>query len=107
MKKLLLIALVAFGLAGCTTAPFQPSQGIMFTEYKAPLQLEYNNNTDLGRKVGTGSATSILGLVAFGDCSVQAAAKDGGIKTIKHTDYEYTNVLFGFFTKTTVYVYGD
>ena len=106
MKKILAIILVAFSLSGCMTAPFQPSSGLLFTDTKAPLQLDYDN-TDLGHKIGTGSSTSILGLFAFGDCSVQAAAKDGGIKTIKHTDYEFTNVLFGIFTKTTVYVYGD
>ena len=106
MKKLLLIALVAFGLAGCTTAPFRPSIGTAYTDFKAPLQLEYDN-TDLGHKVGTADSMSVLGLFAFGDCSVQTAAKSAGIKTIKHVDYEFTNVVFGIYTKTTVYVYGD
>ena len=78
----------------------------LYTNNKAPLQLEYNN-TDLGHKVGQASSHSFVGLFAFGDTSVQAAAKDGNIKVIKHTDYEFTNVFFGLFTKTTVYVYGD
>ncbi|MBP5534355.1 MAG: TRL-like family protein [Alphaproteobacteria bacterium] len=106
MKKLLISAIIALGLTGCTTAPFQPSEGIMYTDTKAPLQIEYNN-TDLGHKVGSAYTISVLGLVAAGDCSIQAAARDGNIKTIKHADYEFTNVLFGIFTKTTVYVYGD
>lgn len=106
MKKIFAIMLISFGLFGCTTAPFQPSVGVMYTDTKAPLQLDYNN-TDIGHRVGTGTSTSILGLFAFGDCSIQGAAREGGIKTIKHTDYEFTNVLFGVFTKTTVYVYGD
>ena len=106
MKKLLLIAVVALGLVGCTTAPFQPSVGAMYTDTKAPLQLDYDN-TDLGHKVGSAYTISVLGLFAGGDCSIQAAAKDGGIKTIKHADYKFTNILFGIFTKTTVYVYGD
>lgn len=106
MKKLLVAAALVLGLTGCTTAPFQPSEGIMYTDVKAPLQLEYDK-TDLGHKVGSASSTSVLGLVATGDCSTQAAAKNGGIKTIKHADYEFKNILFGIFTKTTVYVYGD
>ena len=106
MKKLLVAMMVAFGLTACTTAPFQPSVGVMYTGTKAPLQLEYDN-TDLGHKVGSASTISVLGLVAAGDCSIQEAAKNAGIKTIKHADYEFTNVLFGAFTKTTVYVYGD
>lgn len=106
MKKLLVATIVALGLTGCTTAPFQPSEGIMYSDVKAPLALEYNK-TDLGHKVGSASSISILGLFATGDCSTQAAAKDGGIKTVKHADYEFKNILFGIFTKTTVYVYGD
>ena len=93
MKKLLSIAIVALALTGCTTAPFMPSTGALYTNNKAPLQLEYNN-TDLGHKVGQASSHSFVGLFAFGDTSVQAAAKDGNIKVIKHTDYEFTNVFF-------------
>ena len=106
MKKLLATTVVALFLAGCTTAPFQPSTGALYNDTKAPLQLDYNN-TDLGHKVGSATSHSFLGLFAFGDNSIQAGAKDGDIKTIKHTDYEFVNVLFGLFTKTTVYVYGD
>ena len=106
MKKYLSIAIVILALTGCTTAPFMPSTGALYSETKAPLSLEYNN-TDLGRKIGQSSAHSFLGLFAFGDTSVPAAAKDGNINVIKHTDYEFKNVFFGLFTKTTVYVYGD
>jgi len=107
MKKILAVAVVALGLTGCTTAPFQPSVGALYTDMKAPLQLEYNNGTDLGHRTGSASTVSVLGLFAFGDNSIQAAARDGGVRVVKHADYEFTNVLFGIFTKTTVYVYGD
>ena len=107
MKRFLSIAILAIALSGCTTtAPFMPSSGALYTNNKAPLQLGYNN-TELGRKVGQATSHSFAYLFAFGDTSVQSAAKDGGIKIIKHVDYEFTNVFFGIFTKTTVYVYGD
>ena len=106
MKKLLAVAVTMLCLSGCTTAPFMPSQGILYSDVKAPLALEYHN-TDLGHKRGEASSHSFVGLFAFGDTSVQAAAKDANIKVIKHTDYKFTNVFFGLFTKTTVYVYGD
>ena len=109
MKKslLTLVAVIALTLTGCTTvAPFVPSTGALYNDTKAPLSLEYNN-TELGHKVGEASSHSFLGLFAFGDTSIQAATKDGNIKVIKHTDYKFTNILFGLFTKTTVYVYGD
>lgn len=106
MKKIILSLAVVLSLSACTSAPFMPSQGIVYSNTKAPLSLEYKN-TDLGNKVGKASTSSILGLFAFGDASTHTAARDGRIKTIKHTDYEFTNVLFGAFTNTTVYVYGD
>ena len=106
MKKLLIATITTLFLAGCTTAPFQPSMGTVYSDTKAPLQLEYNK-TDLGKKVGTATTHSVLGLVAWGDASIQAGAKDGNIKTVKHTDYEFLNVLFGIYTETTVFVYGD
>ena len=71
MKKLFSIALVALALTGCTTAPFMPSTGALYSNNKAPLQLEYNN-TDLGHKVGQASSHSFVGLFAFGDTSVRA-----------------------------------
>jgi len=106
MKKLLISTAACLLLTGCITAPFQPPVGILYSDTKAPLQLDYDN-TDLGHKVGTASSHSILGLFSFGDNSIQAGAKDGDIKVIKHTDYEFVNVLFGICTTTTVYVYGD
>lgn len=106
MKKYLSVLVLAIALAGCTVAPFQPSTGILYSDIKAPLSLEYND-TDLGNKVGKATSHSFLGLFAFGDSGIQAAAKDANIKVIKHSDYEFKNVFFGLFTETTVYVYGD
>ena len=57
-------------------------------------------------KVGTAKATSILGMVATGDCSIKTAAANGGIKTIKYVDYDAKNIL-GIYGKYTTTVYGD
>ncbi|MDD5466107.1 MAG: TRL-like family protein [Candidatus Omnitrophica bacterium] len=57
-------------------------------------------------KVGTSKATSILGLVATGDCSIKAAAANGGIKNIKYVDYDAKNTL-GVYGEYTTTVYGD
>ena len=40
----------------------------------------------LGSKKGEATATGVLGWFAFGDASVQKAAKDGGITKISHID---------------------
>lgn len=107
MKKIAIL-LFTFVLSACgmLKAPFQPPIASIYTDYKAPLQTEYND-TDLGSKVGESSAYSILSVVSVGDASVNTAARHGRIKTIKHVDYGYRNVLLGLFSKTTIYVYGD
>ena len=108
MKKSLLSLAGVLLLAGCgMTAPFKPSGGSVYDHVKAPLQLEYNSKTELGSKVGKATATSVLGLVAWGDAGLQAAADDGDIRVIRHVDYEYQSILFGVYTETTVIVYGD
>ena len=105
MKKVLFSICVLFMLSACTTAPFMPAQGLVYTHTKAPLSIGFHK-TDLGNKVGTSTSTSILSLFSCGDVSAQAAAKNGKIRVIKHADYEFTNILF-LYSKTTLYVYGD
>ena len=103
MKKiglLVLVLFVAMMLYGCAT-PYP--MGMIYTEVKAPVSgagaMSYS-------KVGTSKATSVLGLVATGDCSIKAAAAAGGIKTIKYVDYDAKNIL-GIFGEYTTTVYGD
>ena len=92
--------------AGCSiVAPVVPPQGLLFSQTKAPISTDFVN-AQAGTKQGQASAQCILGLIATGDCSIQAAARAGGLKTISHVDYEFFNVL-GIFTKTTVIVYGE
>ena len=106
MKKLSAIgfaALLAIGVAGCLSAPFQPPGGVVSVT-KAPLSTE--GNWDVGSKKGEASSFSVLGLYASGDCSIATAAHNGGLKKIGHVDYEYFNVI-GIWQKATVIVYGE
>jgi len=104
VKKLSLAVMVLFVavmLSGCAT-PYP--MGAIYTEIKAPVgagegSLAYS-------KVGTARATSVLGLVATGDCSIKAAALNGGIKTIRYVDYDARNIL-GLYGEYTTTVYGD
>ena len=107
MKKLLLcLGLVAClaGLTGCMTAPVVPPLGMAFSEIKAPLDIDYTSS-DVTGKSGVAESMSVLGLVAIGDASANAAAKAGGINTINHADYEYFNVL-GVYQRYRTVVYG-
>lgn len=106
MKKVCILAAVcaaAATLTGCISAPFTPPMGL-YSEITAPLSTE--GTIDVGTKKGEATAKTILGLVATGDCSIAAAAKNGGLKTIRHVDYKYKNLL-GIVQETTVVVYGE
>jgi hypothetical protein len=57
-------------------------------------------------KIGTAESHSVLTLVAWGDSSIQTAAKNGNITKIKYVDYEVQNILGIYGTYKTV-VYGE
>ncbi len=96
---------VTTACAGIYGAPVVPPPGFLFSRFAAPLDIDAQD-TKPGSKVGRSSSQSILGLVAEGDASISAAAKQGGISTIRHVDYEFENYL-GVFSRFTIVVYGD
>jgi hypothetical protein len=57
-------------------------------------------------KSGKGECKSVLGIVAWGDCSVQAAMKNGRLKKVHHVDNKVMSILF-FYSKTTTVAYGE
>ncbi len=80
--------------------------GCLYTHVLTP----YDTNLDktvLGQKTGKASMQSVLGLVAWGDASTAAAAKQGGITTVNHMDKEVFIYVFGIYTESTTIVYGD
>jgi len=101
MSFIVLVLLAAVALSGCATPyPF----GLVYTELKAPVSageggISYS-------KTGVAKATSVLCLVATGDCSIKAAASNGNIRTIKYVDYDVKNIL-GVYGEYTTTVYGD
>jgi len=96
------IVCVTLLLSSCAVVK-SPLTGVLYTDIKAPVAATSNSNST---KVGSASATSILGVVATGDASIDAAAKSAGITKIHHVDEHSTNIL-GFFAKYKVYVYGE
>lgn len=89
MKKMkLAIVLIAAGmLAGCASS--QPFGGL-YTELKLPVTATGNSGSS---KTGTSECVSILGLVATGDCSIQAAKRNGGITKVNSVDWDAKNIL--------------
>ncbi len=80
--------------------------GCLYANVKAPLDIDADK-TAIGSKVGTSSIQSVLWLVAWGDASTEAAAKNGGISVVHHMDQEAFSVLFGLYSKHTTIVYGE
>jgi len=103
----LMLALVGFFGVGCAmvSAPVVPPMGGIYSDVKAPIDIDVDK-TSFGSKRGESSVVAILLLVSTGDGSIQAAAKNGGITTVNHVDYEFTSVL-GVYQKYTTIVYGD
>lgn len=106
MKKVLLAlcAVSILALAGCG-GPYAGLNGGIYTDVK------FNgpgDNTAAANYTKTGSASckGILGLVATGDCSVDAAMKNGGLKKVTFVDVKGESILGIINTYTTI-VYGD
>ena len=102
MRKALLLMIVLVGIitSGCAAVGMN---GVLYTGVTEPVNATSNSR---GAKTGEASCTNVLGLVAVGDCSIDAAAKKGGINNIKTVDQKSTSVL-GLFAKQTTIVTGD
>jgi hypothetical protein len=104
MKKIsmLMAVLAVVVLSGCATAI--PS-GRIYSEMTLPMLATGNTK---GTKVGVSTCTSILGVVATGDASVQAAMDNGKIKKVSHIDWKVmSEIPLGIKTVYTTTVYGD
>lgn len=92
-------------------APVQPSVGFLFANQRAPLMTDLDATT-LGSKHGVTQTYFVMDplltrlSVALGDASIERAARESGIRTVRHADYELLNVL-GIFMRFRVHVYGD
>jgi len=80
--------------------------GCLYANVKTPLDIDVDK-TEIGNKIGTSTVQSVLWLVAWGDASTEAAAKNGNISVIHHIDQEVFSVLFGLYSKGTTIVYGE
>lgn len=92
-----------FMLSGCAMT-MTPATGFIFTETVGPYHA--TSSTGGFTKVGTSRLTSVLGIVATGDASIDAAMKNGNIKKVHHVDYKTKSIL-GVYAELTTVVYGD
>jgi hypothetical protein len=105
MKKfrlLCLLGIIAFLplLVGCATS--YPVGGL-YTKLTLPVSCESDAKA---MKTGTATCTSILGWVATGDASFEAAMRNGGITKVSHADWDAENIL-GIIGNYKLTVYGE
>ncbi|MDR1850144.1 MAG: TRL-like family protein [Zoogloeaceae bacterium] len=97
MKKVLALASL-LALVGCASAS-SPVMGGLYTDVQGPITATTGSGAS---KTGQATCKSILGWIALGDCSVDAAKKDGGISNVSSIDHKSTNILGLYATFTTV-----
>jgi hypothetical protein len=88
-------------LSGCAT---NYPVGGAFTNVTLPVQVTDENGTS--SKQGTSSCVSYAAMVALGDCSIDAAKRDGGITEVHHMDWKANSIL-GIIGRYELTVYGD
>ena len=89
VKMALLCIVGIFLLSGCQPVA-APVMGVLM------LDTQYGDSATAGpapTKQGKACAKSIMGLVATGDASIQAAKANGGISTISHVDHSANSIL--------------
>ena len=113
--KTITLAMLGIGLlvfSGCVApkSAFVPPGGALFTSYKAPLLVHYDNAA-VSQNSGEASADYAYvpftyGFLSFAwnDCSLDTAVKNGKFSRIGSADYSFFSVL-GVYAKTTVHVY--
>jgi hypothetical protein len=110
-KSLALVVVVAMlvSVVGCYSTPVMPQSSWIVMDIKAPLSAD-NQGVKLpvaNERVGRGVTKQYLGMVTFGDVSIEAAAKAGGITNISYVDYEYFGVLGGLYSEFAIVVHGN
>lgn len=104
------VAVMVFAVmvSGCAAyrVPVISAPGGMFSKLAAPMNLRFRG-TELGPKRGEAHSVSVLGIISFGDASIAAAAREGGIKTIHHADTKMLSVFGPVYWQHTTVVCGS
>ena len=78
--------------SGCATGSINSHTGPGFI-YTDHYEADLVTANQIGRKRGQACTENILGLVTFGDATLPAAMKNGGITVVSTVDHYYHSVL--------------
>jgi hypothetical protein len=107
-EKLAFIGGVTFIATGCAAFGGGYPSGSIYQGTTTPHgvdRLEMAGQAKTGDKSGEACATGILNLAAFGDASVDAAKKAGGISDVHSVELRVMNIL-GIYTQGCTEVHG-
>ena len=98
--KLVALALALAALNGCAMAHGGDAMamGTIYSGYKSSGAV----GTAADSKTGEACISSILGVVATGDASLEAAKKAGGVTQVAYVDHEQFSVLGVYATSCTI-----
>ncbi len=90
LKKMALIVAALFLLSACAVVSSPVGDGLIYTNVKGPVAVTASS---ANVKHGSASCVNVLGIIALGDCSIQAAMNNGGITKIQHVDHKSKSIL--------------
>ncbi len=69
--------------------------GALYMDVKGPIQTTAEPG---GSKAGKACSTTVFGLIAFGDASIERARKNGGVIKVSSVDHTSNNIIgYGWF----------
>lgn len=100
MKKLyaLAIAFVLLSSYGCAVVT-TPLPALLYVDVKGPIDAEGSGHAT---KEGEACASSLLGLIATGDASIETAKQNGDITEVISVDHKSTSILGLYATFCTI-----
>jgi hypothetical protein len=102
IAKLSVVGIAAVTLGGCAVVA-SPTSGTLFTAVKGPVT---SGTAVEASRSGQSCAINVLGIVAVGDASIDAAKSNGGIKNVASVDTDSMAVL-GLFGRFCTVVKGN
>lgn len=101
------LSAVVLLLAGCLGSGYPI--GIIYNGTNMPHQMSRMETTGparTGDRSGAACATGVLGVVAWGDASLDAAKKAGGITEVHSVEFKPTAVFLGSYYQACTVVHG-
>jgi len=91
-------------VSSCATTGYQTRTGYsLYGDVSEPVTA---TNIKASSKTGRACTTNVLGFIASGDASIEAAKKDGGVTEVSSVDTE-TSHLLGIYGKVCTIVTGN